>query len=190
MKMYIAKPSPYVRRALITAHEKNVFGRIEFISINPWEDPAALHAENPIGRLPTLVLDSGQPMAESLVIMQYFDDIGDGPALGGMEALRRTGIHQGIIDSTYALVIEGRRPDERKWDELIQRQTRVIERTVKAATPSDGFDFGDITLVTALGYLNFRLPELDWQSIRPDLVEWMESLSSRPSVKLTAPDAP
>ncbi len=189
MKMYVAKPSPYVRRALITAHEKNVFDRLELISVNPWEDPAALHAENPIGRLPTLSLDDGAPMAESLVIMQYFDSIGDGPALGSMDALRRAGIHQGIIDSSYALVIEGRRPDEKKWDELIQRQTRVIERTVKAATPSGGFDFGDITLVTALGYLNFRLPDLDWQSIRPDLADWMESLSSRPSVELTRPDA-
>ena len=84
---------------------------------------------------------------------------------------------------------QDRRPDEKKWDELIQRQTRVIERTVKAATPSGGFDFGDITLVTALGYLNFRLPDLDWQSIRPDLVDWMQNLASRPSVELTRPDA-
>lgn len=189
MKMYIAKPSPYARRALITAHEKKLADRIEFISVNPWQDPAELHAENPAGRLPTLVLDGGEPMAESLVIMQYFDEIGGGPALGGMDALRRAGLHQGIIDAAYNLVLEGRRPDEKKWDELIQRQTRVVERTVKAATPTDGFDFGDITLVTALGYLSFRLPDFDWQSIRPDLVAWMEGLAERPSVELTRPDA-
>ncbi len=192
MKIYIAKPSPYVRRALIAAHEKNLMDRLDLAPINPWDDPANLHAASPIGRLPTLVLDDGRSMVESTVIMQYFNGIGDGPDLGGADttdALRRAGIHQGIIDSTYAVVIEGRRPEDKRWDDLVQRQTRVIERTVAAAEVSDGFDYGDITLAAGLGYLNFRLPDIDWRAIRADLGQWMDGLASRPSVKLTAPDA-
>jgi len=193
MKIFIAKPSPYVRRALIAAHEKNLIDRLDITPIDPWSDPAELHAQNPIGRLPTLVLDDGRTMVESLVIMQHFNAVGDGPDLGGADttdALRRAGIHQGIIDSTYSVVIEGRRPEDKRWDDLLDRQTRVIERTVKAAQVSDGFDFGDITLAAALGYLDFRLPDIDWRAIRPDLGEWMNNVGTRPSVMLTAPTAP
>ncbi|WNK01255.1 glutathione S-transferase family protein [Thalassospiraceae bacterium LMO-JJ14] len=192
MKIFIAKPSPYVRRALIAAHEKNLLDRLDVTPINPWDDPAELHAHSPIGRLPTLVLDDGRTMVESLVIAQYFNEIGDGPELGGgdaTDALRRAGIHQGIIDSTYAVVIEGRRPESKRWDDLVARQNSVIERTVNAAEVGEDFDYGDITLASALGYLSFRLPEIDWRGWRPDLGEWMDGLQSRPSVRLTAPDA-
>ncbi|MBO6519923.1 MAG: glutathione S-transferase family protein [Rhodospirillales bacterium] len=193
MKIYINKPSPYVRRALIAAHEKNLVDRLELTPIDPWSDPAELHDQNPIGRLPTLIMDDGRPMVESLVIMQFFNEIGDGTDLAGndrVDALRRAGLNQGIIDSSYAAVIENRRPEGAKWDELVERQTRVIERTVKAAQVSGGFDYGDITLVAALGYLSFRLPDIDWKGQRPDLASWMADLAARPSVALTAPDAP
>ncbi len=192
MKIYINKPSPYVRRALIAAHEKNLVDRLDLTPIDPWVDPAELHDQNPIGRLPTLILDDGQPMVESLVIMQYFNEVGDGPDLAGsdrIDALRRAGLNQGIIDSSYAAVIENRRPDGMKWNELVHRQTRVITRTVAAAQISGGFDYGDITLVAALGYLTFRLPDIDWKALRPDLAAWMAGLADRPSVALTAPDA-
>lgn len=192
MKMFIAKPSPYVRRALIAAHEKNLMDRLDIVPINPWDDPAELHAANPIGKLPTLVLDDGRVMVESLVIAQYFNAIASGPDLGGadtMDALRRAGIHQGIIDSSYSVVIESRRPEDKRWDDLVQRQMRVIERTVAAAEISDAFDYGDITLAAGLGYLSFRLPAFDWRGMRADLAKWMDGLAERPSVALTAPDA-
>lgn len=191
MKIFINTASPYVRRALIAAHEKNLANAIETIEINPWIDPEDLHANTPIGRLPALVLDDGSVLVESLIIAEYFNEIGEGPDLMGankFETLARAGIAQGIIDSTYLSVIEGRRPEEKRWPELVARHGRVLERTIATASTSDsGFDLGDITLVAALGYLDFRLPENPWRQVRPDLAAWLDGHASRPSVQATKP---
>ncbi len=190
MKLHFNKASPYVRKVYVTALEKDLADRIEISETNPWTDPADYHRVNPVGRLPALTLDDGRVLTESLLIAQYLDGIGAGPSLVGKDAVdiyARAGLAQGIMDASYYAVIEGRRPEEKRWPDLVRRQMAVIERAVGLLSVSDGFDMGDIRAACALGYLSFRLPDQGWREARPDLADWFDRISERPSMKATVP---
>lgn len=192
MKLCFNKASPYVRKVLVTAHEKGLADKIELLPIDPWTDPKELHGVSPVGRLPALVLGDGRVMTESALICAYLNETGQGPDLAGDDRVgtyARAGLAQGIIDASYYVVIEGRRPADKKWAGLVTRQMNVIERTVAELKVSGGFDMGDIWTACALGYLSFRLPDQPWRKARPDLAAWFDTVSARKSMQATRPDA-
>lgn len=192
MKMYVNGPSPYARRALMTAMEKGLDDRIEVIETDPWSNPAEFHAASPVGRLPALVTDDGRTICESFLVMLYLDDLDGSTSLQGpdrTDVLSRAGVAQGIIDSVYFAAIENRRPEDKRWSGVKERQWNTVERTLKVCRPSDGgFDLADITLAAALGYLDFRLGDFPWRDQRPDLADWFAGVASRRSFAETRPD--
>ena len=191
MKLYNNRPSPYGRKVLVAAHEKRLLDRLDIRQIDPWSDPPELLAVTPIGKVPALVTDDGTLITESTTICEYFDAVGGGPALIGEDrfaVMARVALAQGLVDAAFGSVIERRRPAERRWDGWIQRQRRAIERTLAKVTPVPGrFDLGDITLACALGYLDFRLPEIAWRSAHRGLGAWLDEVSRRPSMQATVP---
>jgi glutathione S-transferase len=87
-----------------------------------------------------------------------------------------------------ASVVELRRPAELRWESWVSRQHRAIARTLEMLAPAgDRFDLGDITLACALGYLDFRLPEIAWRRAHPGVGAWLDSVSRRPSMQVTKP---
>lgn len=190
MKLYTNRPSPYGRKALVAAHEKNLIDAITIVQVDPWVDPPELLATTPLGKVPALVTDEGALITDSSVIAEYFDKVGSGPKLIGddrLAALGRTALAKGLIDAAFALVIERRRPAHLQWDAWLARQRRAVERTLSIIATPEQFDLGGLTLACALGYLDFRLPEIAWRALRPELAGWFDEAAQRPSMRATKP---
>jgi glutathione S-transferase len=78
---------------------------------------------------------------------------------------------------------------EKQWQDWIARQRRALERTLPTIEPPPlgRFDLGDIKLACTLAYLDFRLSDLSWRDMRPDLSHWLDNMSARFSMRVTAP---
>ncbi|MCG8561225.1 MAG: glutathione S-transferase [Hyphomicrobiales bacterium] len=191
MKLYYNKPSPYARKVLVAAHETGLADRLTLCEVDPWSDPAELHALAPVGRVPALIMDNGAVLSESTAICEHLDAIGNDRALVDGERLStmaRIGLAQGLIDAAFGIVIEARRPAEAQWTHWTERQRRAIERILpRAETADDGFDLGDIALACGLAYLDFRLPEIAWRFAHPTLAQWLDGINERPSMQATQP---
>lgn len=190
MKLYFNKPSPYARKVRVVAHEKKLMDRLDLHEVDPWADPPDLLAATPLAKVPALLMEDGTLLSESTAICQFFDDIGQGPKLVSGEAWRvmaRVGLAQGLIDASFAIVMERRRQAGQQSAEWMARQFRAIERSLPRVDITDGrFDLGDITLACALAYMDFRLPEMPWRASRPALALWLDDAKHRPAMLATA----
>lgn len=191
MKLFHNPPSPYGRKVLVTAHEKGVLDRLEIAPVDPWQDPPDLLTATPLAKVPALVTPDGSLIPESTAICGYLDGLEPATRLTGNDPLllARVGLAQGLIDAAFALVLEGQRPAGKRWQPWIDRQSRALERTLRAvaAVDPERFDLGDISLACALAYLEFRLPEIGWREPRPDLAGWLDGVKRRPSMRATEP---
>jgi len=199
LKLTIATPSPFARKARIALLEKNL--PHEIVVQNPWQAPIA---GNPLGKVPALELDDGRVLHDSSVIVEYLETldappplIPDAPALRvahkQLEALA-----DGICDAVVLIVTERSRPPEKRSDDWIARQGSKIPAALDALEASlgagdwfssHGFGVAEIATGCALGYLDLRYPELDWRPDRAALARLAERLSARPSFAATRPVA-
>lgn len=192
MKLFVNKPSPYARKVVVAALESGLGGAVEIAVADPWQDPLELLAVNPVGKVPALVLDDGSVLLESTAIGAYLLERGGRTTLPLEERVseaERTGLAQGLIDASYGVVLERRRPEDRQWQQWVERQQRVIGRLLEViqVPPGDRFDLGDISLACGLGYLDFRLPEVAWRRGNPAMAEWLDNVSRRPSMVASVP---
>ncbi|HEY9080304.1 glutathione S-transferase family protein [Magnetovibrio sp.] len=196
MKLFYAPPSPFARKARIVARERNLMDRVEEIVANPFQDDPNLLAVNPAGLVPALVLDDGTPLLDSRLICQHLDAIADGPTLIPNQSgerwrvLNHGALGDLIMDFALSVVVETRRTDASPSATFIARKVAKIERCLAAlpVTPDMAtLTLGDINAATALAYLDFRLPDLDWRSLRPDLAPWHDAIEQRPAFIATQP---
>jgi len=191
MQLYYNVTSPYTRKVRIVLHEKGLFDSTEQILVDPWADPAALHAAVPVGRVPALVTDDGLVLSESTTICDYLDSLPGGTSLIGQDrwpVMARVAIAQGIIDASFAIAIEARRPEGLRSADAVARHKRAILRILASAAAKDRrFDLGDISLAAALGYLDLRVQDIDWRAARPDIAAWFATVTERPSMQATRP---
>ncbi len=201
MRLRYSPTSPYVRKVTATAHELGLFGRLELVPTNPWDPASDLPGENPLGKVPTLVLDDGEALYDSPVICAYLDALaGDRliPASGPTRwrVLRDEALGDGVLDAAVALFVERNRRAEGErsaWWEQLQRDTLTRSLDVMeglAAGPDDPPDLGQLTFAVAIGYLDFRFPDLHWRHGRPNLDRWYEAFADRPSLQATMPRDP
>lgn len=199
MKLLATNTSPYSRKVLMLAHER---GLMEMLAFVPTELASeALAHENPLNKVPALVLDDGTSLFDSPVICEYLDSGGEGPRLfppvgpSRWQALREQALADGICDAAVLRMQEGRRPPEMRWDQWVARQVRKIEQgldefeRLRQINPAPGaaLTIGDLALLSALGYLDLRFPEDDWRSKRPRLSAWFDRFSDRDSFRATRP---
>jgi glutathione S-transferase len=191
MQLYYNVTSPYTRKVRIVLHEKGLFDSTEQILVDPWIDPAPLHAPVPVGRVPALVTDDGLVLSESTTICDYLDSLPGGTSLIGQDrwpVMARVAVAQGIIDASFAIAIEARRPEALRSADAVARHKRAILRILASAAAKDGrFDLGDISLAAALGYLDLRVQDIDWRAARPDIAAWFATVTERPSMQATRP---
>jgi len=199
MKLHYAGPSPFVRKVLVTAHEAGFADKIDRVPTGtflPIEPHDGVIADNPLGKIPAMVLDDGTALYDSRVICEYLATEGSGdllPATGAARwtALRLQALGQGLSDAGVALRYEtAMRPAERQWDQWIDAQRARIARSVDALNGDDFGDLGDVTLGTiavavALSYLDFRFEDIKWRDGRERLAEWYAAFAQRPSMTAT-----
>jgi glutathione S-transferase len=202
MKLYFNPASPYVRKVSVTAHELGHSGKIERTSIilSPVSPHDGVRASNPIGKIPTLILDDGTALYDSPVICEYLDALAGGnrvfPAAGAARwtALRRQSIADGIMDAAVLTRYEDTvRPKELRWQEWVDGQflkIRTALDVLEGENLEGAFDIGAISIACALGYLDFRYASEDWGKNRPRLGAWTAAVGKRPSLATTIPVAP
>ena len=90
MQLFYSPTSPYARKCRVVARERGLMSGIEETSCNPYDNPEALQAKNPLTRVPALVLDDGTALFDSPVICEYLDGLGEAPALIPAAGAERT----------------------------------------------------------------------------------------------------
>jgi glutathione S-transferase len=201
MLLHWSPRSPYVRKVMITAHEVGLADRIETVrTVVAASTPnVELMKENPQSRLPTLRLPDGTSIYDSVVICEYLDGLHNGEKLfppkdpERLTALRRHALGDGMLDTMLMWRGEVLRPPAQQsikhmqaWKLKTNVSVDMLETEADALAASR-FSIGHITIGVALGYIDFRFPELAWRNGHPRLAKWYETFAARPSVKATEP---
>ncbi len=199
MQLYYSTTSPYARKVRVVAIEKGLDGLIALIDAMPWPDPSFVAAKNPLGKVPALIRDDGSALYDSPVICEYLDAMGEGAPLlprsgpARWDALRTQALADGIMDAGVTIVLERRRPVALQSADVVARATAAIARGVATlaaeitAAPNAPFDLARIATAVAIGYLHFRLPDLEIGLDDPQLTAWWSIIQQRPSLEATAP---
>ena len=202
MKLRYSPTSPYVRKVSATAIELGLAARIERVATNTQDRDSGIAEHNPLGKVPALILDDGGVLYDSPVICEFLDSLHEGPKLfpaagpARWTALRQQALGDGILDAAILRMLETvRRPEALRWPSWIAHQsakmTRALDQFEAEAAELDGPpNIGRITAGCALGYLDFRFPDLGWRDGRPGLAAWHEGFVQRPSMQETLPQAP
>lgn len=202
MKLHIATPSPFARKARISLLEKGI--SFETVVENPWLPATGMPQVNPLGKVPVLVLDDGSVVHDSSVIVEYLETLARPPRLlpepGALRVAHRQieAIADGICDAVVLIVLERAREPGRRSADWIARQQRKVEAGVAElerllagddAFTTFGFGLAEIATGCALGYLDLRLPEYDWRPAASGLARLFTALAARPSFAATLPSA-
>ena len=202
MKLRYSPTSPYVRKVSITAIEAGLADKIENVATDPWSAETDLGQSNPIGKVPCLVTDTGDPIYDSPVICEYLDSLNGGPKMfpedtdTRFKALTLAAAGDGMLDAGVLLLIETmRRPEELRWDWWTERQTTVVNRCMDVsdaaadgmATTDGPITIAEIAIGAGLGWIDLRFPNLGWRKDRPALADWFDKISERPSFEQTVP---
>jgi glutathione S-transferase len=201
MKLIGTPTSPYTRKARIVLAEKRL--ECEFVIDSPYASDSQVADYNPLGKIPVLVLDDEVTLFDSRVIVEYLDSASPVTRLIPEDIRRRIQVRRwealadGCADAALAIVAERRRPDPlQQSTEWIERQRQKVERALKLMSAELGaknwcsgehYNLSDIAAGCALGYLDLRLPEIDWRTNYPNLMKFADKLARRASFAETAP---
>ena len=199
MKLHWSPRSPFVRKVMIAAHELGLVDRITCVrTVAATTRPhAELMEDNPLSKIPTLVLDDGTVLYDSPVICEYLDSLHAGRKLipaHGMErmvALRRQALGDGFLDFLLLLRNERERahPSDAHLSTFATKRKAALaalEREAQALAASP-FTIGHIAIGCALSYLDFRFANEDWRAEHPHIADWHRQFAARPSVRATEP---
>jgi len=201
MQLHWSPRSPYVRKVMIAAHEMGLADRLECVRtvVGGTAPHLALMRDNPLGKIPTLVLPDGTAIYDSPVIIEYLDTLHDGPKLypaawpERVTALRRHALGQGMLDIALAWLGERFRPAERQsephmalWRTKLRACVDALEQEAEALAAS-GFTVGHLAVGVALAYLDFRFADLAWRDGHPRLAAWHATFDARASVQANPP---
>lgn len=200
LKLIASQTSPYARKVRIALAEKKI--EYQMVEASAWVPGNPVHAYNPLGKLPVLILDDGTHLYDSRVIVEYIDLVSPVSRLIPEPARQRIAVKKwealadGVCDATSAIVIERRRPAKLQSDEWIERQRRKIDEGAaelarelgdKAWCYGEAWSLADIATGCALGYLDLRHAELDWRNLYPNLARLADKLGKRASFADTVP---
>ncbi len=201
MKLIGSLSSPYVRKARIVLAEKKIDYKLELDNV--WGADTAIHASNPLGKVPCLVMEDGAAVFDSRVICEYVDTLSPVGKLippSGRERLETRcweALGDGVLDAAVAIRVENvQRTPEQRSDAWLARQVRKIDDALVAMSQGLGgkpwcvanhYTLADITLGCALGYLDFRMPEFAWRERHPNLDRHFAKLAQRPAFADTLP---
>lgn len=197
MRLYVNTTSPFVRLVRLAAFEKGLADRITIEVVNPWEDSADFLAVNPAGRVPTLITDSGTPIAEAHLVLRYLDALVPEPPVWPAADLERTlGVAApalGAMEAATAVIIGRKSAPGFDTDMVGSKRFRTMAdglARLDANPPRDLAESPDIAgfaAVTALDYILLRYPDRDWLGPLPTLRAWRERQRGRASVEATMP---
>ena len=203
MKLIGSPASPYVRKVRIVMAEKKL--DYQFVLEDVWAANTTIFDSNPLGKVPCLVMEGGEALFDSRVIVEYLDTLSPVgkliPPLGRERAEIKTweALADGLLDAALAARMETiwpHRSAEQRSQAWIDRQLDKIRRALAAMSRGLGdkpfcsgihFSLADVAVGCALAYLDFRFPQLDWRTDNPHLQRLHDKLAQRQSFMDTVP---
>jgi glutathione S-transferase len=190
MILRTSPPSPFGRKVLLAASVLGLSEKIETQKADPSDDTDTLRGQNPVGKIPILVLDDGTTLFDSRVIVEYLDHLAGGGKIipaepkARFEALRLQALADGITDASLLVLYEGRfRPAEHHVAKWLDYQNGKIARgfAVLEASPPPIDEIptvGQIALACLLGHRDLRFKGA-WRGTHPKLVAWLERFAAK-----------
>ena len=203
MKLIGAISSPYVRKVRIVMGEKKL--EYQLVLEDVWASDTTIATSNPLGKVPCLVMEGVEPMFDSRVIVEYLDTLSPVgrliPTSGRERAEVKTweALADGLLDAAVLARLEATwagRSAEQRSQAWIDRQMDKIHGAIKSMSQGLSekpfcsgvhFSLSDVAVGCALGYLDFRFPEIDWRSDYANLSKLSEKLELRASFQDTRP---
>lgn len=199
MRLFYSPTSPYARKCRVLVLEKGLERKVECVEAIPFDNPGALHAANPLGKVPALEREGRPSIIGSLQICEYLDSLNDEiwiPVRGESRVLvmRQQALADGLMDITVGRRIEMGRDEALRYEFWQERWENAIARTVDVLESERGqfersVDLGALSVAVALGYLDLRYREFDWRARAPGLAAFAEKWFKRESFVETAPPA-
>ena len=202
MKLIGSLTSPYVRKVRVVMAEKKLDVQLELEDV--WGNDAIVKS-NPLGKVPCLVLDGGEAVFDSRVIVEYLDTLSPVGKLIPPSGRERTEVRtwealaDGLLDASILARLEAAwagRSAEQRSQAWIDRQMCAVHNALRAISQGLGdkpfcagnhFTLADVAVGCALGYLDFRFADIDWRGSHPNLHKLYDKLAARPSFVDTAP---
>ena len=204
MKLTFSPASPFARKVRIAAIELGLIDKIALtpVTVAPGQQNEEYSRITPLKKLPVLILENGDVILDSYVIVEYLDELAGGgkliPASGALRWKVKSdhSLLQGMLDSMLLCRYEGMvRPEGLRWkawsdDHWDRAWTGMarFEHQVEAMQARP-FDVAQIGLVCVLGYADFRFPDCGWRKAYPKLDAFHQKMLERPSVKISVPPA-
>jgi glutathione S-transferase len=181
--------SPFGRKVKIAAIELGLMDRIEIVAADTNDPGEPLRQQNPLGKIPTLVLEDGTTLFDSRVIVEYLDHLAGGDRLfpsgdTRFQQLRLQALADGLCDAALLQVYEIRfRPEDGRNAAWVANQAGKVTRTLTALEVmppayGDRPQIGEIALACGLGYLDLRF-EGKWRAEYPKLVAWLDTFAAK-----------
>ncbi len=205
MKLIGSLTSPFVRKVRIVMAEKKLDYKFELEDV--WSPTSTIQTANPLGKVPCLVMEGGEAIFDSRVIVEYVDTlspVGKLIPLSGRERVEvRTweALADGLLDASIAARMEqtwAGRADAQRSQAFVDRQMGKVTAALRAMGQGLGerawctgthYTLADISVGCALGYLDFRYPQIDWRGDYPNLARLAEKLAQRQGFIDTQPPA-
>jgi len=186
---------------MVFAHETGLAGRIETVPtlVSMTAPNRDLMRVNPLAKIPTLLTDDGMVLFDSSVICEYLDGLHGGERLfpaapaERWPALRWQAFGNNLLDNLVPWRNERLRPPARQSPETLAAFELKVRNAVAALEAEAGalekarVGIGHVTLAVALGYLDFRFPDLGWRDGHRRIAAWHQAFSGRPSMQATKP---
>lgn len=201
MKLFHASASPFVRKVSVALRESGLLDQVELVpvTVSPMAPGDEVPAQNPLGKIPCLVMDNGEPLYDSRVICRYLANLApdaklypEGDKL--WPALTLEASADGIMDAAVSMAYEVRtRPEDKIFEGWLDAQWLKIDRTMSVleskwmhalnGTPN----LPVLSVAIALQYIDLRHDARNWRATHPALAAWLEGTAKRPSLAETTP---
>ena len=202
MQLFHSHTSPFVRKVMVVAHEVGLADRIALLpsAVHPTNRDGTVLAHHPLAQVPTLIGDDGAVLADSRVICEYLDALGQGSLFPKEGPARWTALSEqstadGLLDAALLIRYEltARSESERSAAWIAGQEAKIasVLAAFERAAPGLGtrVDIGTIAIACALGYLDLRFADLGWRAGHPALDAWFAPFAERPSMVATRPPA-
>ncbi|WP_245451064.1 glutathione S-transferase N-terminal domain-containing protein [Borborobacter arsenicus] len=198
MRLLGSPTSPFVRKVRVLIHETGFEDRVLFDRIVPRDRGNDLREHNPLGKVPALVTGDGLSLLESSLICDWICQELPGagrflPPHRRWAVLTTQALADGLLEAGLLMRSESLRPESEQSPDWIARQLERVQDTLanlggNMAWCQDEPDLGQIAVACALGWLEFRFPEVGWVADDSDLAGWYRDFATRQSMVSTAPD--
>lgn len=203
MKLIGSNSSPYVRKVRVVMAEKKL--DYDYVLENVWSDDTSITQFSPLGKVPCLMMEGSEAIFDSRVIVEYLDTLSPVgkliPGVGRDRAEVKTweALADGVLDASILARLEatwGGRTPEQRCQIWVDRQLGKVEAALRAMSKGLGdkafctgihLTLADISVGVALGYLDFRFPEINWREPFPNLHKLYDKLMQRASFLDTRP---